>query len=420
MIVSFLVFSLYFCNAKHNQTLKMSKDKLWNSNYNRVMLTNFSLFFAFYLLMPLMPIYMKETFHSSKDTIGLVLSGYTLVALLTRPFCGFLVDCFPRKKVLLVCLFFYFIFFGSYLVAGSLVLFALFRTLHGGPFGATAVANSTMAIDVLPSSRRNEGIGYYGLSNNLASALAPTVGIFVYQKVHDFRSLFWIAFVVAGIGFINTFGVKPMQKQVIKTNRHVSLDRMFLLRGWFLAIIITLCGFCWGVLSNYLAIYSKEHLGITGGTGAYFMILSIGLMVSRVIGSKSLRKGMLVRNAMEGVALSTFGYVLFIAWPSLIGYYLSAVLIGLGNGHIWPAFQNMIINVAHHDERGTANSTILTSWDLGMGLGILLGGVMAEYFGFDSSFWMMALAHVLCLALFLSFGRGQYDKQMKKINKILA
>ena len=168
----------------------MEKEKLWNGNYNRVMITNFSLFFSFYLLTPLLPIYLSETFNASKDMIGLVLSGYTLVALITRPFSGFIADSFPRKKVLLVCLFLYFIIFGGYIVAGSLVLFAIFRTLHGGPFGASTVSNSTMAIDVLPPSRRNEGIGLYGLSNNLASAIAPTIGIYLHHYFHQSLKLF--------------------------------------------------------------------------------------------------------------------------------------------------------------------------------------------------------------------------------------
>ena len=103
----------------------MQKEKLWNKNYNKVMLTNFTLFFSFYLITPLLPLYLSETFSASKDTIGLVLSGYTLVALVIRLFSGYMVDNFARKTVLLVVLFVYFIFFGSYLIAGSLLAFAL-------------------------------------------------------------------------------------------------------------------------------------------------------------------------------------------------------------------------------------------------------------------------------------------------------
>lgn len=381
----------------------MEKEKLWNDNYNRVMITNFSLFFSFYLLTPLLPIYLSETFNASKDMIGLVLSGYTLVALITRPFSGFIADSFPRKKVLLVCLFLYFIIFGGYIVAGSLVLFAIFRTLHGGPFGASTVSNSTMAIDVLPPSRRNEGIGLYGLSNNLASAIAPTIGIYLHHYFHNFDILFWTAFIVAGIGFFNASRIVPQEKQIIASKTAISLDRFFLSRGWFLALNMCFFGFCWGVLSNYLAIYGKEHLGITEGTGTFFMLLSAGLIFSRLQGNKSLRDGKLTSNALKGILLSTVGYTLFIAYPSMIGYYTSGILIGLGNGHMWPAFQNMIINIAHHNERGTANSTILTSWDLGLGLGILLGGIVAEHFGYDSTFWMMATVHIVGTIGYIGF-----------------
>lgn len=391
-----------------------TKEKLWNANYNRVMVTNFALFFSFYLLTPLLPLYLHETFDASKDMIGLVLSGYTLVALLVRPFSGFLVDSFPRKKVLLTCLFLYFLIFGGYLAAGSLVLFAIFRTLHGGPFGASTVANSTMAIDVLPSSRRNEGIGFYGLSNNLASAIAPTIGIFIYKYVHNFDVLFWVAFIAAGIGFLNAYGVKPRERQVLRRKSKMSLDRFFLARGWFIALNILFFGFCWGVLSNYLAIYSKEHLGITSGTGTYFLLLSLGLMFSRIQGNKSLRQGKLLQNALSGAVLSTIGYVAFVACPNMFGYYLSAILIGLGNGHIWPAFQNMIINIANNDERGTANSTLLTSWDLGLGLGILFGGIIAEYWGYDSTFLTMAAIHVVGFITFLMLTRVRYMRMQRK------
>lgn len=402
------------CSVREKKDCSDIKDKLWNANYNRVMITNFALFFSFYLLTPLLPLYLSETFNASKDTIGIVLSGYTLVALLVRPFSGYLVDSFPRKRVLLLCLFVYFLIFGGYLVAGSLVLFAVFRTLHGGPFGASTVANSTMAIDVLPPSRRNEGIGLYGLSNNLASAIAPTVGIFIYRYFHDFNVLFWTAFIVAGVGFANTIEVQPRERQVMQAKCKLSLDRFFLSKGWFLAQNICLYGFCWGILSNYLAIYGKEHLGVTSGTGTYFLLLSAGLIVSRLQGNKSLKKGRLLHNAMTGTILSTLGYFIFIAYPSMAGYYLSAILIGLGNGHIWPAFQNMVINISNNNERGTANSTILTSWDLGVGLGILLGGIVVEHLGYDATFWTMALVHIVGLVSFAMLTRRQYQLSVAK------
>jgi predicted MFS family arabinose efflux permease len=366
------------------------------------MTANFSLFFAFYLLTPLLPLYLSETFGATKDVIGLVLSGYTITALLFRPFSGYLVDSFPRKTVLMVSFSAFAIFFAGYLAAGTLLLFTIVRTLHGGPFGTLTVANSTVAIDVLPSSRRNEGIGYYGLSNNLAMAIAPTFAIFIYAETHNFELLFWLAFAIATFGWIVDASVtlKPKNTQISRLNSKLSLDRFFLKNGWLLGVNMVFFGFCFGVLSNYLAIYGKQVMGITGGTGTWFMLCSIGLILSRLQGGKALRKGLLTHNASEGMLISLVGYTLFVAFPNSFGYYSSAILIGLGNGHMWPAFQNMMISMAHHNERGTANSTILISWDIGMGLGILAGGAIAEHLGYTAAFWIVAIMNATGVLLY--------------------
>ena len=378
----------------------MTQDRLWNRNYCKVMAANFALFFAFYVLTPLLPLYLSEHFGATKDVIGLVLSGYTVTALLFRPFSGYVVDTFPRKTVLIICYSAFAIFFAGYLAASTLLLFLIVRTLHGGPFGGLTVANSTVAIDVLPSSRRTEGIGYYGLSNNLAMAIAPTIGIFVYQWSGSFELLFWIALAVAFGGLLVDSTVKVPEKEIVRNKAKLSWDRFFLVRGWLLGLNMVAFGFSFGVLSNYLAIYGKEVMGITGGTGTYFMLCSVGLILSRLQGGKALRKGRLTYNAGSGMVISLIGYTLFILVPNMVGYYASALLIGLGNGHMWPAFQNMTINVASNNQRGTANSTILISWDIGMGLGILLGGIIAELLGYAAAFWTVVLVNGFGVALF--------------------
>ena len=388
-----------------------SKEKLWNANYIKVMTTNFLLYFAFYLLTPLLPLYLSETFGAPKDTIGIVLSGYTVAALIVRPFCGYVVDSFSRKKVLMLCLSGFAVFFAGYIAAGTILMFAICRTLHGGPFGAVTVANSTCAIDVLPSSRRNEGIGLYGLSNNFAMAIAPSIGIYLHNMVDSYMILFWIAFVVAISAVLIAWTIRLPEKDIIRNKEKLSLDRFFLTRAWLLAINIAMFGFCWGVLSNYLAIYSKEVLSITGGTGTYFALLSMGLFSSRLQGRKALSQGKLTQNAAEGMLISLVGFTLFVAIPHPVAYYLSAILIGLGNGHLYPAFLNMFVHVARHDQRGTANSSILTGWDLGFGIGCLLGGIVAEHFGYTATFWMVAAENAVSVILFFLASRQFFERR---------
>ena len=384
------------------------KEKLWNSNYTKVWIANFMIFFSFMLLAPMLPLYMSDTFDANKDIIGIVLSGYTLTALLIRPFSGFFVDSFPRKKVLLICYFLFFILFAGYLAAGTLLIFAIVRTLHGAPFGATTVSNSTVAIDVLPPSRRAEGIGYYGLSNNIASAIGPSVAIWIHEMTGSYDLIFLFSLLFAGIGFAINSTLKLRPREIVQNKPKLSFDRFFLIKGWSEGLAMVCYAFSYGVIATYIAIYGKEELGITGGSGVYFILLSVGLILSRLIGNRTLREGKIVRNASVGICVSVCGYLVFAALHNPIGFYASALIIGLGNGHMWPAFQTMFINLAPHTQRGTANSSILISWDIGVGLGILGGGVFVEHFGYHSAFWAAWIVNVIGVIMFFSYVRNSY------------
>ena len=363
-------------------------DRLWNGGYLKIWTVNFLVHFSFMLIVPLLPLYLSETFGATKDTIGLVLTGYTVMALIVRPFSGFMVDSFPRKAVLVICGFFFFALFAGYLAAGSLVAFAIFRTLHGAPFGATTVAASTVAIDVSPSSRRGEAIGYYGLSNNLAMALGPALAVVLLGAFNgNYKALFWVSLATSFIGLVLDLSMKLPARDFVPEKKVISLDRFFLLDGWREAIGIACFAFSYGILSTYVAIYGKEELGITGGTGLFFGLCAIGLITSRLTGAHALRENRVSRNASMGMCVSIFGYLLFAALHNPIGYYGAALIIGLGNGHMYPAFQTMFINLAPNSQRGTANSSILTSWDAGVGLGVLIGGLCSEYWGYHSAFW---------------------------------
>ncbi len=386
-------------------------ERLWNKEYCKVMVGNFLLFFSFYLITPILPIYLDSEFAADKDMIGFVLSGYVVAAILVRPFTGFFVDSFDRKKVLLICFFAFFICFTGYIGAASILMFALIRTIHGLPFGATTVANSTVAVDVLPSSRRNEGMGYYGLSNNLAMAIAPTIGIFVYSATNNFKLLFWLSLGVAFLGVLAVSSIHTKPREKVANKPKLSMDHFFLGKGWLLAVNTVLFGLCWGVMSNYVALYSKEKLGITDGAGLFFAIVSAGLFISRLTGAKSLRAGKLTENALLGAVLTAVGLTLFAWSPGMWAYYLSPFLLGLGNGKMYPAFLNMFINMGRKDQRGTANSTMLTSWDLGMGLGILVGGMLMEYVDYSATFWFTAASQIAGVLLLMFFTQQFFAKR---------
>ncbi|MBQ7824227.1 MAG: MFS transporter [Bacteroidaceae bacterium] len=382
-------------------------EKLWNGNYLRVWIANFLLYFSFMLLTPLFPLYLSETFDADKQMIGMVLSGYTLTALLVRPFSGYLVDSFPRRTVLLISFFLFFLLFIGYPLSATLLLFFVVRTLHGAPFGLATVSNSTVAIDVLPASRRAEGIGYYGLSNNIATAISPSIALLIYGMTGNYDLLFILAIVFSGLAFYCNYTLKLQPRQTF-ARPPISLDRFILLKAWRQGFCVACFSFSYGIISTYVAIYGKEELGITGGTGVFFMLLSIGLILSRLTGSRTLRQGKIIHNATIGVLVSLVGYLLFASLHNYWGYYGAAFIIGLGNGHMFPAFQSMFLNLASNDQRGTANSTLYVSWDTGVGIGVLLGGVIAEYWGYHAAFWNMWIINAVGVLFYFISARKYF------------
>ena len=128
-------------------------------------------------------------------------------------------------------------------------------------------------------------------------------------------------------------------------------------------------------------------------------------------GARSLRRNLVSRNAALGICTAAVGYLVFAALHSSVGYYLSAFIIGLGNGHMFPAFQTMFINLAPHNRRGTANSSVLSSWDAGVGLGVLMGGVLSEHLGYHWAFWVAFGVNVAGLVLYFVRTRAHFEAE---------
>ena len=161
------------------------KPALWTRNFTTCAAANFLLFFSFYQLLPILPMFIIEKFQTDNATAGIVISLYTIGALACRPFAGFLVDTLSRKPLYFWTFFAFTLCFIGYKTLGLIPLLAVLRFMHGLCFGISTTASNTVAIDALPSSRRGEGIGYFGISVNLAFATGPMTGMFLYEAFGD-------------------------------------------------------------------------------------------------------------------------------------------------------------------------------------------------------------------------------------------
>ena len=88
--------------------------------------------------------------------------------------------------------------------------------------------------------------------------------------------------------------------------------------------------------------------------------------------------------------------------------------MGLGYGTLFPALQSIYINMAPASKRGTANSTYLTGFDLGIGAGMLVGASLEEHFGFKNMYLLTALLSFIALFLYWFISRKVYEKHKLK------
>ncbi len=371
-------------------------EKLWSKAFILVGVTNFLLFFAFYELLPILPLYIFEKFHAGATVSGIIISLYTIGALFCRPFAGFLVDSFSRKPLYFVMYFFFTAMFIGYAAAGALFVLGIVRLLHGISFGIASTAGSTIAIDVLPSSRRGEGIGYFGVTTNLAFATGPMTGMFLYES-HGANPVIALSLTLCVIGLLLILPIRTKLKPIKKNAAPLSLDRFFLTKAIPQFLNMFFIGCAYGPLTNYVALYARQNN--LSGSGYFYALIAVGLISSRLLTGKLIDRGYLTRLVSIGLVLVTAAYFLFSLVPNQAIFLLSAFFIGSGLGLVFPGYQTMCVNLARHDQRGTATSTYLTGWDLGIGIGILVCGPLAEAFSYATMFFCCA-ALLLVSAVF--------------------
>lgn len=386
----------------------MQKTKIWTPNFFLICVTNFLLFFAFYALLPILPEYLLNNFKAGNTAIGVTLALYAVGALLCRPFAGFLVDSVPRKKLYFITYFVFALMFCGYIFAGTIALIALVRFLHGLSFGIVSTSGNTVAIDILPAERRGEGIGYFGVTTNLAFALGPMFGVF-FKEFFGVELLFRTSLGIGILGLILLTFLKVPLKTPAKKNTGLSLDRFFLTSAIPQFISIIFVGLAYGPVINYMNLYAEE-INLQSGTGYFYALIAVGMIASRLITSPYVDKGYLLICVKIGFAILVLTYEAFSFFHTPVVFFGAALFVGIAHGFLCPGYQTMFVNMARHNQRGTASSTYLSGWDLGIGAGVFIGGIIADYSNYATVFFAASIAVLLGFLLFLFVGDSHYKK----------
>ena len=358
---------------------------LWSRNFILVNLGNFLMYNAFYMLLPILPLYLANELGASESMIGTILSLYTIAALVTRPIAGFWLDKAARKPLMMCFYIFYISMCLSYTLAATLGLFFIIRFIHGIAFGSSTVGINTMAVDIIPEERRGEGLGIYTSSTSLAMATGPVISLFMHENSIPFDTIFITVFCVGLTGVLCTANIR-LNKAVERSTKKFSISNLLLKAGLPEAAVMVLLTFGYGIITVYLSIYAREEVGITQGVGYYFTIFSAGLVAARLSSSMILRHGRFILVFALGIISLMIGFFIVAFVHNPVAFFSSAICMGIGYGLISPTAQTMIINLGRDTERGAANATYLTFFDLGVGAGVFCGGIIAQYSSYSTAY----------------------------------
>lgn len=398
------------------------KERLFTRSYMFILAANFLLFFGFWLLIPVLPFYLKETYNCPEAMLGAILCCYTVSGLCVRPFSGFLMDKFPRKPIYILCYFICASIFLGYMTAGVLTWFIILRALHGIAFSSVTVGGNTLCVDITPSSRRGEALGYYGLTNNTAMALGPMTGLFMHDHV-SYEGIFITGMLFSIIGLLCAFCVKArtpesiiarkLEKQQtgkdpVSSQKKLSLDRFILLKGIPVSISLLMLSIPYGATTNFVAMYARE-INLDVPSGFFFTLMAVGMGASRLVAGKKVDQGYITQCIHIGLypvilAFFMLSMCRFIAPESMniaeCTFFAVPLLLGIGFGIIFPAMNTLYINLAPNNQRATATSTYLTAWDVGIGIGIASSGIIAQHFTF---YMVYLIGSILCTVSLIFF-----------------
>ncbi|WP_077618705.1 MFS transporter [Bacillus sinesaloumensis] len=377
--------------------LSAPKARIWTRDFTLICMSNFFIFLGFQMTLPTIPLFVEQL-GGNDQLIGLVVGIFTFSALLARPFAGHSLESKGRRFVYLLGLAIFVLSVGSYGLITSLLFLFGFRIIQGIGWGFSTTASGTIATDLIPASRRGEGMGYFGLFGNLALAFGPSLGLTLAGTI-SFTKLFSICAILGLVALILSSRIHYKKRETVQ--KHTQKWDFYEKTALPPSILLFFITVPFGGMAAFLPLYTVQK-GIPG-IEVYFLIFAIALMVSRTFAGRIYdTKG---HRAVFGPgSLSIALALVLLAWlPSSLVLYVAAFLYGLGFGALQPALQAWAVQSAPGNRKGMANATFFSSFDLGVGIGAISFGQLAYFFGYQSIYITSALSVLISILLYFTW-----------------
>ncbi|EJL39168.1 MFS transporter [Brevibacillus agri] len=374
-----------------------SREKLWTKDFVLLTVCNMLLFLTIQMQTPTFPAYVKQAYQANDFVVSLVISLFSLAAVVARALTGEALRTKNSKVIAMLALCTVGIFSAGYYWAGHIALFLFLRVLVGIGFGMGSTAFPTVVSNVIPVRRIGEGMGYFGLSTSLAMALGPLIGLGILQSFGIGPMLLTLVLLVAAIfplaHMIRSYSLRmaPAPKAAPVKGFARFFDKKLLL-----PVSLNFClSITYGGILSFLALYGKEtHIA---NVGWFFLANALAMILIRPFSGKLYDRKGHIAVLPPGAIFVGVSLLLLSVTTSESLLLISAFFYGLGYGMIQPSIQAWMVKVVAPEQRGMANGLFFNSIDLGIAAGSMLLGVLATH----SSYSVMYRWSAACMLLFL-------------------
>jgi MFS family permease len=369
-------------------------DRLFTPRFFVMCGFSFTVFLSAFQLLPTAPFHILAL-GGGTSAAGLFLGFLTYASAFSAPLTGTLSDRLGARGVLLVASIAITAFSVAYALVPSYKVMLALVLIHGLFWSGLLTGSAAYMTNILPESRRAEGIGYWGLSTIAAIAVAPSIGFWVFR--YGWRALCLEA---AALNVLMALIAWRLPAQPAAPPREGARHgRLLEWRVLILSFTLFLYSFGYGGITSFTALYADAN-GVTP-KGIYLTTLAVVILVTRPFSGRLGDRFGYRRIFVPCLVLIVAGLSCLVFGGSRFWLVLSATIFGAGFGTAYPVFVGYVMRHVAPDRRGAAFGAILACFDTGIGTGSTsLGWIMGRY-GFAGAFGTAAALSALALPYFL-------------------
>ena len=361
------------------------KHSILSKNILLLLISGFFYFASPMLVTPLITGF-SESLGAGAALMGMVGGMMNLCSLFCRPAVGSFIDRVSKYRLSMAGLLLMTAACAGYLFSASPLMVLFFRIVNGAGFALCSSSMSTWVSLLLPPDRIGSGMGIYGMMNALAMAVAPSIGVVLYQTL-GYRVSFVIAAVFTALAmvliqFVTDRGEpvpRPASSEAGERGNKVtdSPKRLTIVEPKVLpiALIIMLFAIPYCATQSFIVRYTETRsLAVT--VSLFFPVYAAALLLLRLT-MRNLFDRLRFPVFFAGSSVCAFLAILLLAlMQSNLPMCAAAVLMAGGYGIMSSVCQSRAIVMAGREHAGLGNSTYYIGLDLGMTLGPVLGGLL--------------------------------------------